>query len=149
MWPHKIAAAVYAPVDASGRVVCLDRWGRPREQGWLSALLQRAGLGSEACAFAGWSKARLRHHVRGVQQRAQARGERLLLVPAAVVQMFPLLKATSGPFSGKRMRAPGPLRPLLSRTLALRSPPPACAPHPLMTCRHVQPADGAVHRENQ
>ncbi|PRW59697.1 Glycosyltransferase LARGE2 [Chlorella sorokiniana] len=74
VWPHKIAAAVYAPVDGSGRVVCLDRWGRPREQGWLSSLLQRAGLGSEPCPFAGWSKARLRHHVRSVQQRSQARG---------------------------------------------------------------------------
>lgn len=74
VWPHKIAAAVYAPVDGSGRVVCLDRWGRPREQGWLSGLLRRAGLGSEPCPYAGWGKGRLRHHVRGVQQRAQARG---------------------------------------------------------------------------
>ncbi len=82
VWPHKIAAAVYAPVDASGHVACLDRWGIPRQQGWLSGLFLRAGLGSEPCALAGWSKARLRHHVRGVQQRAQARGEHpLLLLP--------------------------------------------------------------------
>lgn len=91
VWPHKIAAAVYAPVDGSGRVVCLDRWGRPREQGWLSGLLRRAGLGSEPCPYAGWGKGRLRHHVRGVQQRAQARGERLwfLLLLSGVVGRMP------------------------------------------------------------
>lgn len=74
VWPHTIVAAVYAPVSAARRLVCLSEAGGSEQlaagRSWLSWL----GRGGGDCPYAGWSMERLKRRVRDVQRRAQKTG---------------------------------------------------------------------------
>ncbi len=74
MWPHTIVAAVYAPISAARRVVCLSEAGGMEQlaasRSWLSWL----GRGAGDCPHAGWTVERLKRRVRDVQKRAQKTG---------------------------------------------------------------------------
>lgn len=75
VWPHTIVAAVYAPVSAARRLVCLSEAGGSEQlaagRSWLSWL----GRGGGDCPYAGWSMERLKRRVRDVQRRAQKTGQ--------------------------------------------------------------------------
>ncbi|KAL4458883.1 hypothetical protein ABPG75_013748 [Micractinium tetrahymenae] len=75
VWPHTIVAAVYAPISAAQRVVCLSEAGGAEQlaagRPWLSWL----GCGAGDCSHAGWSVERLKRRVRDVQRRAQKTGQ--------------------------------------------------------------------------
>lgn len=79
VWPHTIVAAVYAPVSAASRLVCLsEAEGLGQLQLSSSASLRsRLGLGGGegGCQYAGWSVEALKRRVRQVQKRAQKTGE--------------------------------------------------------------------------
>lgn len=82
MWPHKIMAAVYAPVTPAGHVACPapQQQQQPRDGGLRAALawlgLGRIGAADAACPHAGWPLEQLKRAVRAQQKRAQQTGKR-------------------------------------------------------------------------
>lgn len=76
VWPHKIAAAVYAPLSATGHVACAEELGTEAGLKKAGSWMAWLGLRSGACPYAGWSLARLKQHVRAAQRRAQKTGAR-------------------------------------------------------------------------
>lgn len=123
VWPHKIVAAVYAPLSPSGHVLCADQMDAPEKLRRAGSWLARLGIGGGgACPLAGWSVAQLQRHVRATQRRAQktgaSAGRPVLQGAEATAALLPCAAGSA-------------------RCITLAPPPPR-------PCRPVQPAAGAV-----
>ena len=74
VWPHTIVAAVYAPVSATRRLVCLSEGNGGGELARRrGSFLSWLGLGG-SCTYSGWSVDRLKRLVRSTHRRAQKTG---------------------------------------------------------------------------
>ncbi|PSC77069.1 Glycosyltransferase LARGE2 isoform B [Micractinium conductrix] len=75
VWPHTIVAAVYAPVSATRRLVCLSEGNGGGELARRrGSFLSWLGLGG-SCTYSGWSVDRLKRLVRSTHRRAQKTGQ--------------------------------------------------------------------------